>query len=85
MRLMCDEYLLRAASLGSPGMEKIEWLKPVRPGDTLTAYRRALELRPSRSKPDRGSVLSEIEAENQRGEVVLRMHGWGMFLKRVPG
>ena len=35
MRMMCDAYLLESASLGSPGLENIRWLKPVRPGDTL--------------------------------------------------
>ena len=37
MRLMCDSYLLEAASLGSPGIETLRWLKPVFPGDTLVA------------------------------------------------
>lgn len=82
MRLACDAYLLDAASLGSPGVEKIEWLQPVRPGDTLTAWRKVLESRPSRSKPGRGSVFSLLEAENQEGQVVLRMQAWGMFLQR---
>lgn len=82
MRMMCDAYLLDAASLGSPGIEKLEWLRPVRPGDRLTAYRRTLESRPSNSKPDRGVILSEFEVENQQGEVVLRMRGYGMFKRR---
>lgn len=37
MRLTCDSYLLRAASLGSPGVDSVRWPKPVRPGDTLRA------------------------------------------------
>jgi acyl dehydratase len=82
MRLACDAYLLDSASLGSPGVEKIEWLKPVRPGDRLTAWRQVLESRPSRSNPGRGSVFSLLEAENQVGEIVLRMQAWGMFRRR---
>lgn len=82
MRMMCDGYLLESASIGSPGVEEIRWLKPVRPGDTLTAERRVLEARPSSSKPDRGSVLSETRALNQNGEVVVTMRAWGMFLRR---
>src|SRR5690349_612244 len=35
MRMMCDAYLLEAASAGSPGVESIRWVLPVRPGDTL--------------------------------------------------
>src|SRR5678816_213891 len=54
-RMMCDSYLLDAASLGSPGMRELSWLAPVRPGDTLRLRMTVLETRPSRSKPDRGS------------------------------
>jgi acyl dehydratase len=82
MRLACDAYLLDAASLGSPGVDKIEWLKPVRPGDQLTAWRQVLESRPSRSNPHRGSVYSLLEAENQNGQIVMRMQAWGMFSRR---
>ena len=35
MRMMCDHYLLDSASLGSPGLESLKWLKPVFPGDVL--------------------------------------------------
>lgn len=35
MRMMCDAYLLESASLGSPGIDNLRWLKPVYPGDTL--------------------------------------------------
>jgi len=82
MRLACDAYLLQAASLGSPGVEKIEWLEPVRPGDRLGAWREVLEARPSRSKPDRGTVYTRLEAQNQHGRVVMRMHAWSMFGRR---
>jgi acyl dehydratase len=82
MRLACDAYLLDSASLGSPGVEKIEWLRPVRPGDRLTAWRQVLESRPSRSDPGRGSVFARLEAENHNGENVLRMQAWGMFRRR---
>jgi acyl dehydratase len=85
MRLACDTYLLDAASFGSPGVEGIEWLKPVRPGDTLSAWRTVLETRPSRSKPDRGAVFSEFEARNQHGETVLRMRAWSLFYRRAAG
>ena len=82
MRMLCDSYLLESASLGSPGMDEIRWLKPVRPGDVLSGYRRTVEVRPSNSKPDRGSVLADFEAVNQAGEQVMTMRGWGMFLRR---
>ena len=37
MRLFYDGFLKDTASLGSPGIDELRWLKPVRPGDTLTA------------------------------------------------
>ncbi len=84
MRMICDAYLLRArdASIGSPGLNDVRWLKPVRPGDRLRLKMRVLESRPSRSKPDRGSVLQRWEVMNQADEVVMSMEGYNMFLKR---
>jgi acyl dehydratase len=58
MRLICDAYLLQAASLGSPGVNEVRWTKPVRPGDRLRMKMTVLEAKLSRSKPDRGTVLT---------------------------
>ena len=84
MRLMCDGYLLESASLGSPGVDQVRWLKPVRPGDTLTARMTVLESRASASKPDRGTSKSLWEVFNQNGELVMTMEGMGMFRRREP-
>lgn len=83
-RMMCDAYLLASASLGSPGMNEVSWPKPVRPGDTLRLRMTVLETTPSRSKPDRGSVLHRWEVFNQNGEPVLRIEGVGLFRRRAP-
>ena len=82
MRLLADGLLARAASMGSPGVDEVRWLKPVRPGDTLTARGVINEVRPSRSKPDRGVVRTTYEVFNQDGEKVLSMRGIGMFARR---
>lgn len=82
MRLMCDSYLLDSASLGSPGLDNIRWLKPVRPGDVLTAYRTVMESRASNSRPDTGIVKTLWEVENQNGDLVLTMTGVNLFLRR---
>jgi acyl dehydratase len=82
MRMMCDAYLLDAASLGSPGVDQIRWLKPVRAGDTIRGERITVEARASQSKPDRGVVTSEWRVYNQHDELVMTMRGMGMFLKR---
>ncbi|HEX5613433.1 MAG TPA: MaoC family dehydratase [Burkholderiales bacterium] len=84
MRLMVQQYIGRSASAGSPGVDNIRWLAPVRPGDTITYRRIVLESRPSMSKPDLGLVRSSTEASNQRGEVVMTMQGWGLFRRRTP-
>ena len=82
MRMMCDTFLHDAASLDSPGVDEIRWLKPVRPGDTLRARFTVVEATPSRSKPDRGIVRSFIEMLNQHNETVMTMRGLGMFARR---
>ncbi len=84
MRLFWDGLLHECASLGSPGIDELRWLKPVRPGDTLSLLYTVTESIPSRSKPDRGIVRSLCEMRNQHGEVVLTMKGLGMFFRRAP-
>ena len=84
MRLMVDKYVGRSASLGSPGLDNIRWLAPVRAGDTISYRRTTTAARPSESKPGVGLVHSRWEAVNQRGETVMTMEGWGMFRRRPP-
>ena len=85
MRLMVDKYVNRSASLGSPGLDNIRWLAPVRAGDTITYRRVILAARVSESKPEVGLLQTRSEAVNQRGEIVMTMEGWGMFRRRYPG
>jgi acyl dehydratase len=56
MRLICDGFVLDTASMGSPGVDEIKWLAPVRPGDSLSVRATVLETRVSSSKPNRGFV-----------------------------
>ncbi len=85
MRMMVDSYLNQSASLGSPGVEDVRWLKPVRPGDTIRATRMVVETRASASRPDMGIVKSRWEVFNQNDELVMTMEGYGMFARRNPG
>ena len=82
MRMMCDAYLLETASLGSPGVDELRWLKPVFPGDTLRGRVEILEARPMASRPGVGLVRSSWQLSNQHGEAVLSMKGWGMYRRR---
>ena len=82
MRILYDGLLKDTASLGSPGIDELRWLKPVRPGDTLAARMTILESIPSRTKPDRGLIRSLMEMRNQHGEVVLTIRGLSLLGRR---
>ncbi|MBM3555802.1 MAG: MaoC family dehydratase [Alphaproteobacteria bacterium] len=84
MRLIVEAFVGRTISMGSPGVDEVRWLKPVRPGDRLSARVTCVEQIPSRSKPDRGICKFVYELVNQDGEVAVRMKGMGMFGRR-PG
>lgn len=84
MRMMCDGYLLEAASMGSPGIENLRWPHPVFPGDTLRMRSTVLASRPLASRPSVGMVRSRSEVLNQDGEIVLTMEGAGFFARRDP-
>ena len=82
MRLLVDGLLSHSSSLGSPGIEQIRWVKPVRPGDTLHAVLTVQEVRQSQSKPDRGTARIHIDVTNQADELVMWMESFGMFARR---
>lgn len=75
--------ILDASNLSSPGFDKLRWLKPVRPGDTLRVVSRVLAVTASRSKPDRGAMTMAHETYNQQGEMVLSCE-CAHFLRRRP-
>jgi acyl dehydratase len=83
MGMFVREVLLDSASLGSPGIEELRWLAPVRPGDTLRGRSRVLEVRPSEKNPARGTIYSEHEVVNQNDTVVMRFRSYGHFARRV--
>ena len=84
MRLFYDGFLKDTASMGSPGIDELRWLKPVRPGDTLTARLTVIEATASRSRPDRGIVRTRMELMNQDDETVMTITGVN-FISRRPG
>ena len=82
MRLYVDSMLGTAAARGSPGIEELRWLAPVRPGDTLTGRLTVLEATPSATKPDRGTIRIRGEMVNQDGVTVMSMTSRGHFGRR---
>ena len=81
-RLLVESLLKESASMGSPGLDELRWLLPVKPGDTLSVRIEVLATTPSRSKPDRGSLKTRMEVRNQRGEVVMTESATVLFRRR---
>jgi acyl dehydratase len=69
----------------SPGFEDMKWLKPVRPGMTLTYYTQTLGKSELRSRPELGLVKSYNEARDETGEVVFSFTGKGFVQRRPKG
>jgi acyl dehydratase len=71
MRLIVEHYLSKVATLPSPGIDELRWVRPVRPGNRLRVRVTVVEARRSGSKPDRGLVRSLVEVLNQDNELVM--------------
>jgi acyl dehydratase len=84
MRLVVDAIIRDSDSIGSPGIDQLRWLKPVRPGDTLRARFSILETRASNSRPEWGIVRSRGEVFNQADELVLLIEAVNFFGRRPP-
>ena len=70
-RMFIQKGVFAACSIGSPGIDEVRWLAPVRPGDTLRTETEVLEVKPSSSKPDRGILRMRYAGINQQGEKVI--------------
>ena len=82
MRLVVDGLMSESSSMGSPGVDNVRWLLPVRAGDTLSVSYLTTQVKGSASRPDRGVVWSKWQAHNQHGELVCTVEGMGMFGRR---
>jgi acyl dehydratase len=84
MKLTVENFLNEAASMGSPGVDNLRWLKPVYANDKLTLKYSIVESRPLRKRREIGLVRALWELFNQNGEKVMQMEGYGMFRRRNP-
>jgi acyl dehydratase len=84
MRLLCDGFLLETASLGSPGIPEVKFLKPVFPDETLSGRLLCRSKRVLNSRPDVGSCQIRIELLNASGEVALSWDTTQFFKLRTP-
>jgi acyl dehydratase len=85
MRLLVERYLSDKSSLGSPGIDELRWLRPVRPGDRLSVRVFVIAATRSRSKPDRGLVRTRVEILNQSHEIVMSLEAMNLVRGRPAG
>jgi acyl dehydratase len=84
MGLLVRNAMAGSTSMGSPGIDDIRWLKPVRVGDTVRMTSTVLDKRVSSSKPDRGIVTTQWSGINQHGETVITVRAKGIYGLRHP-
>ena len=82
MRAVFDGYLKESAGMGSPGIENLQWKRPVRAGDSLRVRMTVVQARVSASKPDRGLITHRWEVFNQKDEPVMEMTGITIMRRR---
>ena len=79
MRLLVNNFFEGRSGIGSPGMDEIRWLRPVRPGDSLRVRVTVIDKRASRSRPERGTVFFDYDIFNQEDALAMTMKGMAMF------
>lgn len=84
MRLVCDAFMIHSSSNGSPGVEQLKWLKPVRPGDILSVEVEVLQTKVLNSKPHLGMIQTRWSCFNQAREINTTLEAWIMFGRKNP-
>ena len=82
MRLLVESVPIAGGVIGAGG--EITWPRPTRPGDQLHVISEILEVKPSRSRPDRGMATMRSETRNQRDEPVQIMTSLLVVSRRAP-
>ncbi len=83
--MFLDEGIFAACGMGSPGIDELRWVAPVRPGDTIHMEAEVAESRRSSSKSDRGMVRMNYTAINQEGVTVMTMSVLQLLKRRADG
>jgi acyl dehydratase len=81
--LFVETGVFRACGMGSPGVDKLRWLKPVRPGDTLRVVAEIIEVSPAQNPGGRDAIRIKYDTLNQKGENVMTLTSLH-FVKRRP-
>lgn len=85
MRMICDGFVLDSASMGSPGVDEVRWLRPLRPGTQVRLRATIRDKRASASRPDRGFVNFHFEMLDEADTVLTTLTTPLMVLRREPG
>ena len=83
--LFVDTGTFRACGMGSPGIDRLRWLKPVKAGDTLQVFAEIAEVSPAREEGGRNAVRISYETRNQKGEAVMTLTSLHFVRRRPTG
>lgn len=83
--LFVDTGTFRACGMGSPGIDRLRWLKPVKAGDTLQVFAEIVEVSPAREESGRNAVRISYETRNQKGEAVMTLTSLHFVRRRPTG
>jgi acyl dehydratase len=83
-RMTYDGFIAKTASLGSPGVEEVKWLKPVRPGTALTLRVTVLDKRASKSRPEMGLARLLCELIDETGTPLAQQTSTLLVGRRSP-
>jgi len=83
MRILYDSFLINAASMGSPGMDNIRWIKPLKPDETITGIGIIIDKKHSKSRPDLGSLTINYEVFNIEKEIIMTLSGRSIMKKYI--
>jgi len=84
MQMMVKHFAPAPDNLASPGLDELRWLRPVRPGDSLSLRVTIETARLSRSKPGQGVVTGLVEVLNQHGETIMSLKPISLMRCRPP-
>jgi acyl dehydratase len=82
MRMMADAFILNSASMGAPGVDEVNWL---RPGTRIRLRTTVLESRASNSRPTAGLVKFKFEMLDEADAVIMSQVNTLMLGRRQPG
>ena len=82
MKMLCDSFIKNLASLGSPGMNEIRWLKPLFPDQKIYGKVTIIKKTPSKSKPNIGSMITKSEVYNEKKELIMTLESISIVRKK---